>query len=568
MARWAKAKYILAASLTVVAVLRLAINVSADATPPADLETSTAPQMASQFFALLNAEREQNGVAVLARDTRLDEVAARWSAHMAATFAITGTARDPAALADCDLSSLCHRPDLAVQLGSVFPDWLVVGENVGVGGTVTAINEAFNASPSHQSNITGGYNVVGVGVVQSAGRVWVTVDFVDSPADGFLPNTVGSVHVPSGGIVSGLTAVGDYQSVPVSPQRVIDTRSSIGGTRLRAGVERQFALTTAPSYAVALQGNVTVADPAGAGFLILYPCDRGRPLASTVSWGARLMPVASAFVAPLAPGRLLCAYSNMDTDLVLDVVGWGVPAGVNAEGALGLTPVTQLRLLDSRDTTGLGEQFTVTVPSPDGGLLHAGQNAVLNVTVTQATTAGFVTAWPCAEYMPLASNLNYRAEETRANLLASPVAPDGSVCIFASSPVQMIVDLVGAQTADGHAMTGSVPLRVLDTRPAASLGPWVGELAGGQQIDVDLAVLAPRGGIATVTAVSAGALGFVTVWPCTEPRPASSTLNLSPRANEAVSNLVIFKGGSDGRVCLYSSSPAHLLMDINAETSP
>jgi hypothetical protein len=71
-----------------------------------------------------------------------------------------------------------------------------------------------------------------------------------------------------------------------------------------------------------------------------------------------------------------------------------------------------------------------------------------------------------------------------------------------------------------------------------------------------------------VTAVSTGVRGYVTVWPCGEPRPETSTLNVSGRIDEAVSNLVLFRTGADQRVCLYSSSPVHLLMDLNGETSP
>ncbi len=564
--RWPNKRQWLAAGLTVAAAIRVAANVGAAPDTAIGPAAGTEPQLEQQFLALLNAERAQNALTPLVRDGRIDRVATNWSQHMAATYVTTGMTRDPAATADCSRSSLCHRPDLVAQLSAPFPDWTVVGENVGVGGEVAAINEAFLASPPHQRNIIGAYNAVGIGVTIGSGRIWVTVDFVNSPALVTAVQAARSISIPSAAVLGGLTAVGDFRARVVTPVRVIDTRSGIGGVRLRAGEEERFALKAAPGDAIGVQGNLTVADPAGAGYLTLYPCDYARPIASTVSWGASRTPIASAVAAPLGTGGVLCAFADVDTDLVLDVAGWGVAAG-GAPDALGLTTFTPQRLLDSRSTSGPGQNFRVIVPTPSGPL-RSGQAAVMNITVTDQSSAGFVTAWPCDQTMPLASNLNYQAGEARANLVASPVASDGSDCFYASSPVQFLVDLEGVQTVAGPSITGSVPLRLLDTRPAVAFGPWVGALAAGQQIEVAVGLFAPRGGMATVTAVSTGVRGYVTVWPCGQPRPDTSTLNVSDRIDEPVSNLVLFRTGADQRVCLYSSSPIQLLMDLNGETSP
>jgi uncharacterized protein YkwD len=60
--------------------------------------------------------------------------------------------------------------------------WRDVGENVGVGPSVKSIYRAFLRSPEHYANIMGAparYNHIGVGVVKSHGRVWVTLQFED-----------------------------------------------------------------------------------------------------------------------------------------------------------------------------------------------------------------------------------------------------------------------------------------------------------------------------------------------------------------------------------------------------
>lgn len=56
--------------------------------------------------------------------------------------------------------------------------WLVLGENVGVGGSVRTLHKAFMNSEAHRDNVMHPlYRHVGIGVVKSGGRMWVTVIF-------------------------------------------------------------------------------------------------------------------------------------------------------------------------------------------------------------------------------------------------------------------------------------------------------------------------------------------------------------------------------------------------------
>jgi uncharacterized protein YkwD len=62
-------------------------------------------------------------------------------------------------------------------------NWVQLGENVGVGGTVTSLHGAFMDSAAHRSNILySGFRYVGIGTKQAHGRLWVTVIF-ESQAD-------------------------------------------------------------------------------------------------------------------------------------------------------------------------------------------------------------------------------------------------------------------------------------------------------------------------------------------------------------------------------------------------
>ena len=57
-------------------------------------------------------------------------------------------------------------------------DWTLIGENVGVGGTVGSLHEAFMNSPLHKANmLNGAFKHVGVGVAKKGDKMWVTVIF-------------------------------------------------------------------------------------------------------------------------------------------------------------------------------------------------------------------------------------------------------------------------------------------------------------------------------------------------------------------------------------------------------
>jgi uncharacterized protein YkwD len=57
-------------------------------------------------------------------------------------------------------------------------NWILLGENVGVGGSVRSLHEAFMNSPAHRDNVMHvTYRHVGIGVRKANGRMWVTIIF-------------------------------------------------------------------------------------------------------------------------------------------------------------------------------------------------------------------------------------------------------------------------------------------------------------------------------------------------------------------------------------------------------
>ena len=110
----------------------------------------------------------------------------------------------------------------------------------------------------------------------------------------------------------------------------------------------------------------------------------------------------------------------------------------------------------------------MSVPGVDGA------TAVLtNLTVTQPTAAGYLTADSCATLAPgeqVRSNANYAAGATVANLAVVPVsaaAGGQTLCTYADQQLNTIVDVQGyfvPAAAGGLGLTTQPGRRLIDTR--------------------------------------------------------------------------------------------------------
>jgi len=79
-----------------------------------------------------------------------------------------------------------------------------------------------------------------------------------------------------------------------------------------------------------------------------------------------------------------------------------------------------------------------------GAFVPTGSAAILNLTVTNTGTAGYLTVYPADQPQPGASNLNFAQGETIANLAAVQLSAAGAVKIYSSAPVDVIVDAAGS----------------------------------------------------------------------------------------------------------------------------
>ncbi len=132
----------------------------------------------NQFVDLINAARQEEGASRLTVNPTLVEVARRHAGAMA------------------DAGKIFHNDQLGYQVDGHY----MMGENVGKGGEVGPLHEAFMNSPPHRANLLNSmYDAIGVGVVDRDGTLYVVEVFMHSkqPKNAFKPpfaDDDGSVH--------------------------------------------------------------------------------------------------------------------------------------------------------------------------------------------------------------------------------------------------------------------------------------------------------------------------------------------------------------------------------------
>jgi PKD repeat protein len=258
----------------------------------------------------------------------------------------------------------------------------------------------------------------------------------------------------------------------------------------------------------------------------------------TVTSG-QIPPPAGPDYVPVVPERLL------ETRVSEGQVGY-----VGAQPVAGQTIELQV--------TGVG---TTNVPATASAV-------VLNVAVTGALSDGYATVWPCGLDRPTASNVNYRAGSSVANVVVSGVGAGGKVCVYTLAATDIIADINGWFPA-ATSYEPVVPERLLETRVSEGQVGYVGaQPVAGQTIELQVTGVGTAAVPATASAVVlnvavTGALsdGYATVWPCGQARPTASNLNFV--AGSSVANVVISGIGTGGRVCVYTLAATDIIADIN-----
>jgi hypothetical protein len=205
-----------------------------------------------------------------------------------------------------------------------------------------------------------------------------------------------------------------------------------------------------------------------------------------------------------------------------------------------------------------------------GGVPVSASAVVLSVTATGATSAGFVTVFPCGGGVPTAATLNYTAGATVSNGVVVQTGPGGTVCLYSMGEVDLIVDVNGYHPV-GATLASVQPARLVESRSGVGLstvdglqnGIGVRQADSITPIQVVSRAGAPRvvaSVVLNVTVTEPRRDGFVVLYACGDPRPNAAHLNF--QAGQTVSNMVIADVSSSGTVCLYSMADAQVVVDI------
>lgn len=274
-----------------------------------------------------------------------------------------------------------------------------------------------------------------------------------------LYNNLGTVHVAADvqGYFLGDTTGSTY--VPLSPGRVLDTRSGTGGTSSPVGPGGTIEVKVTDTLGVPATGvtavaiNVTATNVSGSeSFLTVWPAGSSRPVASNLNF-IQGQTVPNLVIARVGADGKLAIYNNVGTvDVVGDIQGYFAapvtPIPTSPTRSV-YFPATPARILDTRDGTGVPNNLTGQLGSAStidlqvtgaGGVPNGATAVVLNVTVTDSPGPdSFLTVYPAGTSRPFASNLNWVAGQTIPNLVIARIGAGGKVTIYNNAGSTFVV---------------------------------------------------------------------------------------------------------------------------------
>jgi hypothetical protein len=202
-----------------------------------------------------------------------------------------------------------------------------------------------------------------------------------------------------------------------------------------------------PPGAAAVIVNLTATNTTDNTYLTLFPSGAAPNASSLNVVGRETRP--NLVTVQLAPDGTMRVFNFAGhVDVVLDVVGYYVNDPSPTSGRVGaVVPVRKADTRDGQSPLDPDEaayvQFRVIDP-----VQHPVSALILNVTATNTTGAGYLTIYPDADSPPLASNLNFVAGQTVANLVIVALPPDGRIDIYNApgSQTDVVIDLMGFVT--------------------------------------------------------------------------------------------------------------------------
>jgi len=232
----------------------------------------------------------------------------------------------------------------------------------------------------------------------------------------------------------------------------------------------------------------------------------------------------------------------------------GATSASAATAGSGYTAITPYRALGTAAAGApvvAGTPALVQITSATAGEVPAGATAaVLNVTASAPTSAGYLTVYPAGGTAPATSNVNFVAGETVPNLVTVPLSTSGAIDVanFAGTTA-VDVDVEGYYSAAGTGLYNPVsPVRVAGTAaagvPIAAATAVPVTVTGGTIPTTATAV------VVNLTAAGGTSASYLSAYAAGATPATTSSLNFT--AGETVANRDIVNVGTGGQIEVYN----------------
>lgn len=313
---------------------------------------------------------------------------------------------------------------------------------------------------------------------------------------------------------------------------------------------------------------ISAVNPVGDGALKLYPDGSSVPDTSSLLYSSGVNATNTDIVEVGSDGAIEVTNTyGTSTDVAVTIEGYFSTAAGTA-GAGNFTPVTGLRLVDSRNATGYSPAgrvpagTTVSVPVAGHNGLPAGiSDVVLNLGAIGATGAGTFKAWPGGKSAPSYAVSSFDSNGSSSSLTTVPVGSDGTVNVsVVGADTNLLVDVQGyfmPSSSDSPPSFVEDNSRMLDTRGGAALAP-------GETRALNVLPLQVQGQPTAALHVGvpdATSGGGLRIWPDGTTMPTFNQMNY---ATGESSSLEFAQLGADGYVDVKNtgSAPVDLVVDI------
>jgi hypothetical protein len=207
------------------------------------------------------------------------------------------------------------------------------------------------------------------------------------------------------------------------------------------------------------------------------------------------------------------------------------------------------------------ERLPVQLDPPDGAVA-----AMINLTAVGGDWHGYLTLEDCGPQPTerTTSSLTFAPAQAVATMAVVPLSDDGRFCVYRSTSVHSLVDVVAYLGSDGEPLwfDPSTPTRLTDTRHEGSCTPFQechdGPVPDQGEHVVPTADTAAR--IANIAVIDGQGPGYLQAGRCGALGPEVEFSNLNFMDASVRSNLALMDGSEEGS-CIYALTEAHVIVD-------